>query len=291
MANLKDLAIFCHKMEQMLHSGIDVRRSLEMLQDDKPGSLSKALERTSEGVAGGRPVHSAMRRDEAVYTPDLVNAVYIAEQTGHMDKAFGRMAERFDAQLKTQQQLRSAMIYPIIVLIVFCACLMAVAHVYHFTPLAGLVIAGIVVGLLMLIVVHQGGRELGQRSVSVGSLLIYMPVIGRNIKQAELADFASNMAVFYECGVAVEEGLRYCVSSIHYAVLRQQVTRATEWVKQGHPLSEALQMQGVFPSDLIFMLKTGEASGNVEGMLNKIAEYYRKEVENRTQILMAILRQ
>ena len=94
-----------------------------------------------------------------------------------------------------------------------------------------------------------------------------------------------------QTGVAVEEGLRYCVSSIHYAVLRQQVVKATAWVQQGHPLSEALQMQGVFPADMIYMLKTGEASGDVERMLNKIAEYYRTAIENRTQILLTILRQ
>ena len=67
------------------------------------------------------------------------------------------MADRFDAQLKTKRALQSAMIYPIIVLIVFCACLMAVAHVYHFTPLAGLVIAGIVV--LALAAVILGNRR------------------------------------------------------------------------------------------------------------------------------------
>lgn len=291
MADLKQLAIFCHKMDQALRSGIDIRRALCMMQDEKNGSLQRALDRTCAGVESGRQVSSCMRADEAVYTTDLVNAVYIAEQTGHMEMAFARMADRFDAQETTRRQIRTAMIYPVIVLIVLIGAILAVAYVYHFLPQAIMLSVLILVGIAFIALLRKGGHELGQSSNSFGSFLIGVPFVGKCIIQSELADFATNMAIFYECGVPVEEGLRYSVASVHYEVLRRQIMRAIEWVKQGNPLSEALQMQGVFPADLIHMLKTGEASGNVEGMLQKISEYYRTEVTNRTQILMAILRQ
>ena len=109
MADLRQLAVFCHKMDNALHSGFDIRQALLIMQDEGSGALSKAIRHTYEGVCGGRQLHSAMRRDEEIYTQDLVNAVYVAEQTGHYEYAFSRMAKRFDAQDATRRKIRSAM--------------------------------------------------------------------------------------------------------------------------------------------------------------------------------------
>ena len=291
MADYKQLALFCHKMEQAIHAGFDIRRALLMMQEESPGQFGKALERTYDSVCGGRQLYSAMRKDEDIYTADLVNAMYIAEQTGRMELMFNRMSKRFDAQYKTRRQLRSAMIYPCIVLLVFILSLLAVAKVWGFVSIAVIIILGIATAIGIMLLLGYGGQELSRRDMIVGNALIRMPFIGKCILQSELADFASNMAIFYECGMPVEQGLEYSMGSIHYTALRDQVKRAANWVRQGNPLSEALQLQGVFPRDLINMLKIGEASGSVDTSLEKIAEYYRLDVEHRTQILMTMLRQ
>ena len=291
MADLRQLAVFCHKMDNALHAGFDIKQALLVMQDDKNGALSKAIEHTYEGVCGGRQLHSAMRRDEEIYTPDLVNAVYVAEQTGHYEYAFSRMAKRFDAQESTRRKIRSAMIYPVIVLLVFTVALLAVAKVWHFLPQALMIIAGIVVVIMMFFFLKFSGDNLSRHSQIVGNVYIHIPIVGKCIMQEELADFASNMAVFYSCGEPVEKGLTYCLASIRYAVLRDKVRKAADWVRLGNPLSEALQNQGIFPPDLINSLKTGEASGNVEEMLDRIADYYRQDIQHRTDILLAILRQ
>lgn len=291
MADLRQLAVFCHKMDNALHAGFDIKQALLVMQDDKNGALSKAIEHTYEGVCGGRQLHSAMRRDEEIYTPDLVNAVYVAEQTGHYEYAFSRMAKRFDAQESTRRKIRSAMIYPVIVLLVFIVALLAVAKVWHFLPQALMIIAGIVVAIMMFFFLKFSGDNLSRHSQIVGNVYIHIPIVGKCIMQEELADFASNMAVFYSCGEPVEKGLTYCLASIRYVVLRDKVRKAADWVRLGNPLSEALQNQGIFPPDLINSLKTGEASGNVEEMLDRIADYYRQDIQHRTDILLAVLRQ
>ena len=291
MANLRQLALFCHKMENALRSGFDVRQAFLIMQDEKNGGLSRAIQNTYDGVCQGRQLHSAMRKDEMIYTPDLVNAVYVAEQTGHFDQAFGRMAKRFDERAATQRQIRSAMIYPVIVLIVFIVSLLAVAYVWHFLPQACMSIAGIFALLAGILFFKFSSDEMSRHSLIVGNVVIRLPIVGKWIMQEEMADFASNMAVFYSCGVPVEKGLEYCVQSIRYAVLRERVRRAADWVRRGNPLSEALQNEGVFPADLINHLKTGEAAGNADEMLDRIADYYRKDVQHKTAMLMTIFRQ
>ncbi|MBR5419611.1 MAG: type II secretion system F family protein [Lachnospiraceae bacterium] len=291
MSKLRELALFCHKMDQALRAGFDIEHALVILREDKTSPLSGAIHRTSEGVRLGMQLSEAMRRDEAVYTPELVNIVYVTEQTGHVEQAFSRMAVYFDEKESTRKRLLQAALYPMIVLIVAIICFLAVASVWHVLPAAIAIVVILVAGITFLILSFYGGSALVKGSSIAGDILLHLPFLGRGIKTAELADLADNMALFYDSGVAVETGLRYCMKSIRYQILRDKVARAAEIVSRGIPLSDALQMQDVFPSDLIASLRIGEASGNVDGMLKKIAQYYRTDEKNRREIMMTILRQ
>ena len=291
MGRTRDLAIFCHKMEQALHAGFDIERALMVVQDEEKGLLADAIRRTCDGVRRGKSLSLSMREDETVFSSELVNLIYVTEQTGRIEYAFHRMAEKFDRKNEIEGKLKAASIYPTIVMIVFIVCLLAVAYVWKFLPQA---IAGIIVMIIVIILgvmTKYSADTVSRNSKIVGNLFIKMPVIGRMILQNELADFADNMATFYACGVPVEKGLEFCASALSYEVLRDKVMKAASWVRRGNPLSQALTMQGIFPPDLLHSLKIGEESGNVDGMLMKIAEYYRLDAKNRTDMLMTIMRQ
>ena len=291
MGRTRDLAIFCHKMAQALHAGFDLERALMVVQDEDKGRLSAAIGRTCNGVKRGKALSLSMREDELTYTSELVNLIYVTEQTGKIEEAFDRMAKKFDREDETERKIKAAGMYPAIVLVVFIICLLAVASVWGFLPLAIMIICGIGFAIAALVMTKYSADTVSRQSRIVGNVFIRMPVIGTMIMQSELADFADNMATFYSCGVAVDKGLEYCAKALRYEVLRDKVLKAASWVRRGNPLSDALQIQGVFPADLINSLRTGEASGNVDGMLEKIAEYYRLEAKNRTDRFMTLIRQ
>ncbi|MCR5120714.1 MAG: type II secretion system F family protein [Lachnospiraceae bacterium] len=290
MGRKRDLAIFCHKMEQALHSGFDIERALMVVQDEEKGLLADAVRRTYEGVRRGKSLSLSMRKDELVFTSELVSLIYVTEQTGRIEYAFHRMAEKFDRQSEIESKLVTASIYPAIVMIVFVISLFAVASVWGFLPHAILAVAAIICIIVILIATKYSADTVSRNSKIVGNVFIKLPVIGRMILERELADFADNMATFYACGVPIDKGLEYCVSALSYEVLRDKVLKAASWVRRGNPLSQALLMQAVFPPDLIHSLKIGEESGNVDGMLIKIAEYYRLDTKNRTDMLMNLMR-
>ncbi len=291
MSRTRELAIFCHKMEQALHAGFDLEKSFLIMQDEQPGVLSKAIKRTYDGIRRGQTLSLSMRPDELTYTSELVDMVYVTEQTGHIELAFHKMAERLDRKNEIEGKVKAASVYPIIVLVVFIIAVFAVAAVYKVLPVAIIITVIIALVIVSVISAKYTADTVSRKSKIVGNVLVRLPFIGKQIMQSELADFADNMAMFYSCGVPVDKGLEYSAKALSMEVLRDKVLKAASYVRRGNPLSTALLMQGIFPPDLTGSLKIGEESGNVDGMLEKIAEYYRQEVKHRTDVAMSLIRQ
>ncbi len=290
MSDIKELAIFCHKMHNAIHAGFDVEKAFIVMQDDSGSSLSNAVKRTHSGIVKGMSLSEAMRVDESVYTSELVDAVFVTEQTGHIEKAFERMARRFDIQLETRRRITRAVTYPIIVVIVFIVAMFAVASVYKFTPVAIMISAAIVGFIGALCLLPIGTKQMSKSSYLVGNVLIKLPLVGDMVMKSELADFASNMSIFYDCGAEVSKGLEYSARSLRNEALRVKVLKAAEIVKKGVPLSDAMASTGIFPPDIVNSIRSGEMSGNVEGMLDTIEKYYRAEVQGKKDIIATIFR-
>lgn len=284
-----ELAVFCHKMYSAIHAGFDVEKAFIVMQDET-GALNPAIKRTHKGITMGKSLSESMRLDESDYTPELVDAVYITEQTGHIEAAFDRMAKRFDRQLDTQRKIKRALTYPVIVLIVFIAALFGVAYVYDLTPVAIMITCAIIGFIAALILVPQGIKGLSRADAFAGNVLIKLPIIGKMVQKSELADFASNMAIFYSCGAEVAKGLEYSARSIRNAALKEKVLRAAGIVRKGIPLSDALSGFDIFPPDIVNALRSGEASGSVDEMLLTIEKYYRAEVQGKSDIIFTVFR-
>ncbi|MBR6256805.1 MAG: type II secretion system F family protein [Lachnospiraceae bacterium] len=289
MADKTELAMFCHKMHSALHAGFDVEKAFVVMQDEK-GSLYPAIKNTHKGIVSGLSLSEAMRADESLYTSELVDAVFVTEQTGHIEMAFDRMAKRFDQQLDTIRKIKRAATYPVIVVIVFICALLAVASVYKFMPVAIMISAAIVGFIAALILVPQGVKGMSRSDAFIGNVVIKLPVIGKMVQKAELADFASNMAIFYSCGCEVAKGLEYSARSLRNAALKEKVYKAANIVKKGVPLSDAISGFDIFPPDIVNALRSGEASGSVDDMLLTIEKYYRAEVQGRSDIIFAVFR-
>ena len=222
------------------------------------------------------------------YDPILINDRYPLER--HIED-FERMAKRFEDKDSTKRKLITSAIYPIIVALVFLIAVFAVAASWKIMGVAYAVAAVYAIVIVSAISFFQAGKQLGRSTVFGGQILLHIPILGKNIMQSELADFAGNMAVFYSSGVDIDRGMEYSMKTIRYTLLREKIAKAAKTVRKGIPLSDALQMQDIFPPDLIHCLRIGENSGNADGMLQKISEYYSTDVRNRREILMTVLRQ
>ena len=290
MNEVQRLAVFCHKMTNALNSGFDIQRALLVTKENESGVLADAIDRTYKRVSNGMNLNVAMRTDEAIYTPQLVDAVYVTEQTGHVEKAFSKMAVVFDTRVTTRRRIMQASIYPIFVFCILICAVLAVAAVGDHLLDAVSVIAIVFAIIFLILFFCYGGKTLSRKNLIIGNVLIRLPKIGKLIMKSELADFADNMALFYDCGVSVYKALQFCSKPVRNRALKEKILRAGDYVSMGNPLSEALSDQKIFPFDLVSSIKVGEKSGDVTKMLEYVADYYRTDIKNSTETMFALLR-
>jgi len=292
MTKYRELSIFCLKMYSALHAGFSVEWALEAVwEESETPRMKAAIKSTQDGVRCGKPLSSAMRSAEAVFPRELINGVYVTEQTGHIEEAFEQFSDRYDRSEDTSRKIKQAALYPMIVLVVLILAVLAVACVRkHFLEALGW-IGGIVMILIFLGWLIVSGKRAGEESTLAGRILFGLPVIGPLILKEEMADLAGNLAIFYACGVLPDQALRYSARSLDHEILRVKVLCAADLVEDGNLLSEALQMQGVFPPGLIRSIRTGEVSGDLDGMLKTVEGYYRNDVRNTVDRMFAAIRQ
>ncbi|MBQ7463621.1 MAG: type II secretion system F family protein [Lachnospiraceae bacterium] len=287
---MKNLSVFCHMMYTLLHSGMDVKSAFFVIRDENLKGLGRAINNTCLELERGVSLSAAMRRDEKTYTPELVNAVFIMEQTGDPGAAFLKMADRFEAKARLSKRVVRACIYPVFIMGAVFGAVLAAAYVSGnlAVVLAGFIIlAMIVCGLVFLR--YRSGR-LPAKDMIFGNILVRLPVAGPVIFEGEIAELAGNLALFASCGIPVGQALEYCAASVKNDRLFESVHRAAAMVTQGRPLSGVLALEGIFPKRMTDMIKTGEETGKLEDMLLEAERYYRAEVERKTQNLMALFR-
>lgn len=292
MMHYRELAIFCRNMSSALHAGFDLERALDVVREEAESPRIKAaVKSTSDGLRSGKSLSLAMRSAEEIYTKELISAIAVTEQTGQLELAFSGLSERFDRSDDTVRRILRAALYPVIVLIILIAAVLIVAAFYHRFLAALGTIGGILMILILLFWLFDHFKRAGTETDAAGKVLMHLPIVGTLILKAEMADLAGNLAIFYDCGCLPDRALRLSAGSLRTEHIRIRVLQAAELVEKGNALSDALSEAGVFPPVLINSIRTGEISGNMDGMLRTVERYYRDDVRNSVDRLFAALRQ
>ncbi len=305
----KDITIFCKQFHSILTAGVTVIDGLQMVQDQTENkNLRRALLNVQANVSKGESLAGAMEQEGKVFPELLIHMVRAGEATGNLEIAFERITSQFDKDMKLVSMVRSAMIYPIVVVIVAVAVVIILMSTVipnfretfetmgeELPGLTKMVIAlsdfitghlvgvlGTIVGLVIFIIVGKG-TEPGKQFLSRVALIIPM-IKNFSVKNAS-ARFSMTMATLVMSGVPLVDALEIAGDVISNRLIRKAVKDCREEVMQGIPMSEPLEASGVFPPMLTHMLRIGEETGTTEQMLDKVAEYYEEEVTEATRNL------
>lgn len=309
----KDITIFCKQFYSILTAGVTVIDGLRMIQDQTDNKhLRKALYNVQVSVEKGDSLASAMEMEGKIFPELLIHMVAAGEATGNLEIAFDRVCKQFDKDMKLTSMVRSAMIYPIMVLLV--AVIVVIILMVYVIPnfqqafndmgeelptITQIVIncsdfmvenlIPIVVGLVAFIILLMIGKntEPGKKFTSIMALKLPM-IKDFSVKNAA-AKFSITMSTLIVSGVPLVEALDIVSGVITNRVIRAAVKGCREEVMQGIPMSEPLAASGMFPPMVHHMVKIGEETGTTEDMLDKIAEYYEAEVEDATRALTTIM--
>lgn len=307
----RDLSIFCRQFVSMINAGVTIVDALGMLGEQTENkTMAQAIHNTQIQIGKGRTMADSMAQQEGVFPDMMISMVRAGEASGKIDIAFERMSNFFENQARIKGMIKKAAIYPIIVCIVALAVVVvmltviipsysdmfasmgmelpaitkAMVTLSDFVianwPIMLIVIVSVIVGLNVFKRTEQGQEVFGQ-------IAIKAPIFGdMNVKTASSL-FAQTLSTLIYSGLTMNEALGITadtMSNIHY---KRALLEAQKQVERGVQLSEPMKECGLFPPMVVHMIGIGEETGDLEGMLSKLSEYYDEEVQLATQSIMA----
>jgi type IV pilus assembly protein PilC len=310
---LRDLAVFSRQFATMSASGMSLLRSLAVLEDQTTrSSLKKALAEVRLDVEGGLPLSSALGKHRLF--PTLMVAMIRAGETGgFLDDALERIAGNFEKDAALRGKIKSALTYPVIVLgfsvLMIAAVLIFIVPVFEkmFADLGGelplptriivtasdtiawsgpLTVALVVIGTMLF---KRALRRKPELRLTFDKLKLKIPVFGPLFTKIAISRFSRNLGTLLSVGIPVMQALGVVGATTGNAVIADAMKDLQASVRDGHPMSTPLAKHPVFPRMVTQMMEVGEESGQISQMLEKIADFYDREVDSAAESLTAAL--
>jgi type IV pilus assembly protein PilC len=309
----KDVVMFNIQLANMLNAGLSVISSLDILQKQNENKrLSEVIGRVSRSVQAGESFSQALAKHPRIFPNLLVSMVKAAEASGGLDKVLTKYAEFAEAQADLQRKIKEALYYPIILIvaatgvIVFIATVLIPKFVAVFNraeislPLPTIILAGagtairqfwyliILAGVLIVVGIRKYvGTKAGRFRFDKVSLKL--PILGPIVRKTCISRFARTLSTLIGSGVPILESLDIVGDVVNNQVLGRVIKQMRQSVEKGERLAESLKISEEFPPDTVQMISVGEESGNLEGMLNKISDFYDRAAGYSIKKLVASL--
>jgi type IV pilus assembly protein PilC len=309
---LKDLAIFARQFATMTASGMSLLRSLAILEEQTTAAtLKKALAEISTDVAGGGSLSASMAKHDKVFPRLMIAMIRAGEAGGMIDRALQQIAESLEKDTALRGKIKSALTYPAIVLsftfVLIAAVLIFIVPVFEnmFANLGG-ELPGITqflvdashnmwwIGPLFLTVTITGTvaykrrlRESESFRLKADQFKLRMPVFGPLFRKLAMSRFARNLGLLLNVGVPVMQALAVVGETTGNEVINAAMKDVQSAVRDGQPMSSALRRHKIFPEMVTQMIEVGEESGQISQMLDKVADFYDREVDSAAESLTA----
>lgn len=310
---LKDLAVMSRQMATMVASGLALLRTLTILAEQtEHKKLRAALTQVRNQVESGTSLSEALARQPDVFPPLMVHLVRAGEIGGFLDQALTSVADTFEKDVKLRQTIKSAMTYPVVVLIMaivgMAAMLIFVVPVFENMfadmgselpiPTQILVVLSknmvwivplIVVGLIVFLWWWRGHKNDDKVRRFVDTWRLRLPVFGALWKKISIARFARNLATMTRSGVPILQALAIVGDTSGSWSLEQAMHHIQDSVRSGRSISAPLAEEPLFPPMVTQMIAVGEDAGSLDTMLGKIADFYDDEVHATTESLTSLI--
>ena len=309
----KDLAVFCKQFSAVLNAGVTIISALEMMSEQLENkTLKRALQEAQAYVQKGGTLADAFKLNPKVFPPIMINMTAAGEMSGNLEICFDRLTTHFETANALHSKVKGAVTYPIVILIVVVAvvAVLLVGVIPQFSQMFDdlgselpaatqmlvnlsdflqhkwyilvIIVAAIVFGLKAF-----GKTEPG--SLMYAKIGIKFPLFGNLTIKSAAATFSRTMATLMASGISLIDAVEQVAKMINNRIIREALLDAKTQIAKGVPLSKPLRDCGIFPPMLPQMTKIGEETGNIEDMMDKVADYYEMEVNDATDALTAAM--
>ncbi|HKY22305.1 MAG TPA: type II secretion system F family protein [Vicinamibacterales bacterium] len=311
--NPKNLAVFVRQFSVMIDAGLPLVQCLQILgsqEEDK--NFAETILVTREDVESGASLADAMKKHPKVFDPLFTNMIAAGEAGGILDTILKRLATYIEKAVKLKGQVKSAMIYPIAVIVI--AVVVVGVILWKVIPTFAALFAGLgaelplptriviwlsdfLVSFMPFIIVGIVAIGWGFKAYyatvagrhQIDAITLKLPVLGLLMRKIAVARFCRTLSTLLSSGVPILDGLDITARTSGNSVIEAaiQVTRTS--IERGETISAPLKETGVFPPMVTQMIAVGETTGALDTMLAKIADFYEEEVDTAVAGLLTLL--
>ena len=309
----RDLSVFCRQFEGILAAGVTVINALDMLHEQaEHPTLKKALHNVKTAIQKGETLAGAMAEEDKAFPSIMVNMVAAGEASGNLEIAFERLAVQFEKSARLNSMVKKAMIYP--VAIVFVAIVVVIIMMTVVVPKFSAMFAGmgedlpaatkivvaisefmlnnylvLIIAVIAMVIAWKVFAASDYGIHFNARMMMKLPLFGNLTLKSACAGLARTLSTLMASGMSLIEAIDITAKTMKNVIIKESLMEAKEEVTKGMALSAPLYEAGIFPVLICQMIKIGEETGNLESMLDRLADYYDEEVENATQALSAAM--
>ena len=309
----KNLAIFTRQFSVMIDAGLPLVQCLDILGKQEPHKhFSAAILKVREDVEAGAALADAMKKHPKTFDTLYSNMIAAGEAGGILDTILKRLAVYIEKNVKLKGDVKSAMIYPVAVIVI--AALVVGAILWKVIPTFATLFAGlgaqlplptrIVIamsngvvawGWLIVLSIFAIGWVIARYYSTPGgrhaldALLLKTPVLGNIIRKVSVARFCRTLSTLLASGVPILDGLDITARTSGNAIIEAAIQKTRSGIERGETVSGPLRDTNVFPSMVVQMINVGETTGALDAMLSKIADFYEDEVDSAVAGMLTLL--
>jgi type IV pilus assembly protein PilC len=309
----KEVILFARQFSTMIDAGLPIIQCLDILFSQQANAtFKKMLKNIKESVEGGATLAEALKKFPKQFDDLFVNMIAAGEAGGILDAILRRLAAYMEKAARLKAQVKGAMTYPIVTLIiavlVLAVILVFVIPVFEemFADFGGelpmptqIVVAMsemvktkilyIIVGLVLFVIAFKKFYKTEKGRAVVDDLLLKLPVFGELIRKVAVSKFTRTMGTMLTSGVAILEALDIVAKTAGNRSVETAIYSVRSGIAEGRTMAEPLDESGVFPPMVCQMIGVGESTGALDAMLEKIADFYDEEVDQAVENLTALI--
>ena len=311
--NRRAVAIFTRQLSTMIDAGLPLVQSLEILssQQDSP-VFKKIIREIREDVESGSTFAGALKKHPATFDDMYTNLVVAGEEGGILDNILTRLANYIEKAEALKKKVKSALVYPttiVAVAVIVVGILMVfVIPVFEAMfksagsslPLPTLIVLTLskfikkyviifIPGVILFFYLFKKYYKTEKGKALIDRLLLKLPVFGPLFQKVSVAKFSRTLGTLVSSGVPILDGLTIVSKSSGNRAVEIAILNARSSIREGETIAEPLGRSGLFPPMVIQMISVGEATGALDAMLNKIADFYDEEVDVAVSNLTSLL--
>jgi len=310
----KDLVVFTRQFSTMIDAGLPLVQALEILSTQvESKSLAATLNQVKTDVEGGATFADSLKKHPRTFSELYVNMVAAGETGGILDTILNRLANYIEKAMRLKKKVKGAMIYPAVVtsvaVLVIAVIMIFVVPTFEKmfsgmgatlpTPtrivlaisnfiagVGGLITAGVIVATIVSIVQF---RRTEKGKYVTDKIMLKLPIFGILLLKVAVAKFTRTLGTLISSGVAILDGLEITAKTAGNKPIEYAIMRIRSDVTEGKTLAEPLMREKIFPPMVNHMISVGEATGALDAMMSKIADFYDDEVDNAVNNLTAMM--